>query len=209
MVAATGLKHVGRREAIAAAVGAGVTMLDSSVGAAPMDPPDDEDLMSVLVAPSDFPAGQEPISLLCGSDCLADIAKAPKVKTASGLEYRDIVKGTGVSPAPGFPVCFHVIAQLPNGMVFMDTVEKGGSPIDAKIGNRSIAPVGLEEGLTTMQVGGVRRIYCPGELSYTSIPSAAGAFQPPAFPGTPVIFDVQLLLVPGAEAEDEDFKFRF
>ncbi len=57
---------------------------------------------------------------------------------------------------------------------------------------------GLDEGLQTMKVGGVRRLYIPGELAFPKgLPSAAG--RPRVPPSSPVMFDVQLLYIPGLD----------
>jgi hypothetical protein len=55
---------------------------------------------------------------------------------------------------------------------------------------------GLDEALSTMRVGGVRRVYVPGPLSFPkSLKAAAGRPTVPA--NSPVIFDVSLLYIPG------------
>lgn len=65
----------------------------------------------------------------------------------------------------------------------------------------SVIP-GLDEGLKTMKTGGVRRLFIPGDLAFPKgLPAAAG--RPRVPPGSPVIFDVQLLYIPGFDDEDE------
>lgn len=49
-----------------------------------------------------------------------------------------------------------------------------------------------------MKVGGVRRLYIPGELAFPKgLPAAAG--RPRVPPSSPVMFDVQLLYIPGLD----------
>ena len=197
LAAATGSKTWGRREALAGAGLAAVTAANRPAGAA---------------------GEPEPSALVPESVSASDLQKVDKVRTASGLEYRDIVVGGGPRARKGQGVTFHMVGVLPEGRVFINTLDKG-RPLDARIGTDSISPVGLEEGLSTMRVGGVRRIYCPAELAYQMIPTVGvyGTYgtpqRPPAPVGIPVIFDVQLLLVPGVdEDEDEDegeFQFSF
>lgn len=43
--------------------------------------------------------------MLCEADCAKDLAGASRVTTPSGLQYQDIVVGTGPSPVVGFQVC--------------------------------------------------------------------------------------------------------
>ena len=100
-----------------------------------------------------------------------------------------------------FQVTFDLVATNPaNGKTFVNTLEKG-KPIDNRVGTDSMVK-GLDEALTTMKAGGVRRVYCPGELAYqTPLKAAPGS---PAVPAkAPIIFDVALLLVPGLEEEDQ------
>jgi peptidylprolyl isomerase len=59
---------------------------------------------------------------------------------------------------------------------------------------------GLDEGLKTMKVGGIRRLYVPGPLAFPKGLSAA-AGRPRVPPSSPVIFDVQLLYIPGFDDE--------
>ena len=62
---------------------------------------------------------------------------------------------------------------------------------------------GLDEGIRSMRLGGVRRLYIPAELSFPNgVKSTPGAPQVP--PRTPIIADVQLAYISGMDAEDED-----
>lgn len=53
-----------------------------------------------------------------------------------------------------------------------------------------------------MKVGGIRRLFIPGDLAFPKGLSAA-AGRPRVPPSSPVIFDVQLLYIPGFEVDDE------
>ncbi|GAB4815523.1 hypothetical protein N2152v2_002569 [Parachlorella kessleri] len=60
----------------------------------------------------------------------------------------------------------------------------------------------LDEGLKSMKVGGLRRLYIPGELAFPKgVPAAAG--RPRVPPLSPVVFDVELLLIPGLDDDEE------
>jgi hypothetical protein len=50
-----------------------------------------------------------------------------------------------------------------------------------------------------MRVGGVRRVYVPGPLSFPK-PLKAAAGRPTVPANSPVVFDVQLLYIPGEGA---------
>lgn len=94
------------------------------------------------------------------------------------------------------------VAMTEDGRIFDNSVEKG-KPYDIRVVDSSEeAEVikGLNEGLKSMRPGGVRRLYIPGELSFPKgLPSGPG--RPRVPPASPVIFDVQLLLLPGAFEE--------
>ena len=59
---------------------------------------------------------------------------------------------------------------------------------------------GLNEGLKTMQPGGVRRLYIPGALGFPK-GLASGPGRPRVPPLSDVVFDVKLLLIPGVDYE--------
>jgi hypothetical protein len=75
------------------------------------------------------------------------------------------------------------------------------TPYPCRVGAGQVIP-GLDEALQSMQPGGIRRLYVPGALAFPkNLKAAPGRPAIPAF--TPVIFDVQLLYIPGLEADDE------
>src|SRR3954470_16950615 len=56
----------------------------------------------------------------------APVAVAAKtVKTPSGLEYQDLVVGTGAPAEPGKPVKVHYTGWLTNGTKFDSSVDRG------------------------------------------------------------------------------------
>jgi peptidylprolyl isomerase len=86
------------------------------------------------------------------------------------------------------------VATLPNGRIFENSLERK-APFDVRIGTGMVV-AGLDEALSTMRVGGVRRVYVPGNLSFPK-PLKAAAGRPSVPANSPVIFDVQLLYIPG------------
>ena len=86
--------------------------------------------------------------------------------------------------------------MTPEGRIFASSLERG-SPYDLRVGAGQIVE-GLDEGLRTMRVGGLRRIFIPGNLAFPKgLASAPG--RPRGPPASPVVFDVQLLYIPGLE----------
>jgi peptidylprolyl isomerase len=108
------------------------------------------------------------------------------VTTPSGLQYVDIVEGTGAMPEAGQTVTVHYTGTLENGSKF-DSSRDRGQPFQFKIG-RSQVIKGWDEGLSTMKVGGQRKLIIPSELGYGA--RGAGGVIPP---NATLIFDVELL----------------
>lgn len=111
-----------------------------------------------------------------------------EVTTPSGLKYIDEVVGQGVSPTTGQNVTVHYTGTLENGTKFDSSVDRG-QPYTFRLG---IDPVikGWVEGLSTMRVGGNRRLIIPAKLGY----GAEG--RPPNIPpNATLIFELELLSV--------------
>eukprot|EP01026_Neomeris_dumetosa_P033222 TRINITY_DN2645_c0_g2_i6.p2 TRINITY_DN2645_c0_g2~~TRINITY_DN2645_c0_g2_i6.p2 ORF type:complete len:215 (-),score=27.05 TRINITY_DN2645_c0_g2_i6:159-767(-) len=138
---------------------------------------------------------------LCDADCVTALDGIEMITTSSGLQYKDIIVGKGPTPKVGFQVVCNYVAMTPEGKVFDSSLEKG-NPYDIRVGAGSVV-AGLDEGLLTMRPGGIRRIYVPGQLAFPN-GLKSGPGRPRILPNSPVIFDVQLLYIPGLEDEDEE-----
>ena len=115
------------------------------------------------------------------------VADEPKeTTTASGLKYIDAVVGTGVSPKAGQSVKVHYTGWLENGKKFDSSVDRD-QPFDFIIGTGQVIK-GWDEGVSTMKVGGKRKLIIPSQLAYGS--RGAGSDIPP---NATLIFEVQLL----------------
>jgi peptidylprolyl isomerase len=127
---------------------------------------------------------------LSGGSVLARTAKrasaAKMVKTASGLQYVDLVKGKGPMPKRGQTVKVHYTGWLKSGKKF-DSSRDRAQPFDFVLGQGMVIP-GWDEGVATMRVGGRRKLVIPSKLGY-------GPFgYPPTIPGDATLtFDVELL----------------
>ncbi|GBG00616.1 hypothetical protein Rsub_13342 [Raphidocelis subcapitata] len=137
---------------------------------------------------------------LCDAACVSDLESKELVTTASGLQYRDAIVGTGPQAQVGYQVVVHYVASLPNGRIFENSLERG-QPFDVRVGTGQVV-AGLDEALTTMRVGGLRRVYVPGPLSFPK-PLKAAAGRPSVPANSAVVFDVKLLYIPGLDADDE------
>ncbi|WIA32234.1 hypothetical protein OEZ86_003082 [Tetradesmus obliquus] len=150
-----------------------------------------------LSGPAAFAAAEEG-QLLCDASCVSKLESVPAVTTPSGLVYKDIIVGTGPQPIVGYQVVVNYIAMNDKGREFENSL--GKAPFDVRVGAGQVIP-GLDEGMLSMKVGGVRRLYIPGELAFPK-PLKAAAGRPSVPANTPVVFDVQLLYIPGLEADE-------
>ena len=105
--------------------------------------------------------------------------------TASGLEYIEVVAGTGASPTAASQVTVHYSGYLEsNGLKFDSSVDRG-APATFRAGD--LIP-GFTEGLLLMKAGGKARFIIPPDIGY----GANGS--PPSIPGNAtLIFDVELI----------------
>ncbi len=108
--------------------------------------------------------------------------------TASGLQYWDIVVGTGATAMPGNTVKVHYTGFLTTGEKF-DSSRDRGEPFSFPLGTGQVIK-GWDEGVAGMKVGGQRQLRIPPELGYGAA-GAGGAIPPNAT----LIFDVELLEV--------------
>ena len=108
------------------------------------------------------------------------------VTTASGLQYEDIVVGTGASPSSGKTVSVHYTGTLTNGTKF-DSSRDRGQPFQFVIGVGKVIK-GWDEGVMSMKVGGRRKLTIPAQLGYGA--RGAGNVIPP---NATLVFDVELL----------------
>lgn len=143
---------------------------------------------SAVAAPISTPAAPTQIAQ---ADALKPVEKpveskeTEKVTTDSGLEYTDLVVGTGASPEKGKLVTVHYTGTLQDGTKF-DSSRDRGEPFKFKIGVGQVIK-GWDEGVASMKVGGRRQLVIPPELGYGS--RGIG----PIPPNSTLIFDVELL----------------
>ena len=108
--------------------------------------------------------------------------------TASGLQYWDIVVGTGATAVPGKPVSVHYTGWLTSGEKFDSSLDRG-KPFVFSLGDGQVIK-GWDEGVAGMKAGGKRQLRIPSALGYGD--SGAGGVIPPK---ATLIFDVELLEV--------------
>lgn len=110
------------------------------------------------------------------------------MKTASGLEYKEIEAGTGAQAQAGKTVRVHYTGRLQNGQVFDSSVTRG-EPIEFRLGVGQVIK-GWDEGIALMKEGGKAQLIIPPELGYGQ--RGAGGVIPP---NATLVFDVELVSV--------------
>jgi peptidylprolyl isomerase len=113
-----------------------------------------------------------------------------QVTTASGLKYVELAAGNGDSPAKGQTVSVHYTGTLENGKKF-DSSRDRNQAFEFQIGEGQVIK-GWDEGLSTMKVGGRRKLIIPADLGYGA--RGAGGVIPP---NATLVFDVELLKIKG------------
>jgi hypothetical protein len=113
----------------------------------------------------------------------------PIQTTASGLQYQDIVVGTGATAASGNKLTMNYTGWLDNGTKFDSSVDRN-QPFPFTLGAGQVIK-GWDEGIQGMQVGGKRRLIIPGDLAY------GPQGRPPTIPpNARLTFDVELISIP-------------
>jgi FKBP-type peptidyl-prolyl cis-trans isomerase len=116
--------------------------------------------------------------------------------TPSGLQYDDVVPGTGAEATAGQGVTVHYTGWLHDpsaangrGKKF-DSSKDRGDPFEFKLGAGMVIR-GWDEGVQGMKVGGTRVLTIPAELGYGA--RGAGGVIPP---NATLVFEVELLPTP-------------
>lgn len=107
------------------------------------------------------------------------------IKTNSGLEYEDVVVGTGIEAKPGSMVTAHYAGTLMDGTKFDSSYDRG-EPIEFRLGVGRVIK-GWDEGLVGMRVGGKRKLVIPPHLGYAE--RAVGKIPP----NSTLVFEVELM----------------
>ena len=144
----------------------------------------------IAQAAEDLTAEEETMSEEMSEEMTGEEAstEATLTTTESGLQYEDIVEGTGAMPQSGQRVTVHYTGTLEDGTKF-DSSRDRNRPFSFTIGVGQVIK-GWDEGVASMRVGGQRNLIIPPELGYGS--RGAGGVIPP---DATLLFDVELLRI--------------
>ncbi|MGH7580018.1 MAG: FKBP-type peptidyl-prolyl cis-trans isomerase [Gemmatimonadales bacterium] len=115
-----------------------------------------------------------------------ELDSAALTKTPSGLQYQDVVTGTGPEATAGQVAVVHYTGWLTDGTKF-DSSRDRGQPFSFPLGGGQVI-AGWDQGVAGMKVGGRRKLVIPPDLGYGPMGS------PPVIPASAtLVFDVELL----------------
>jgi len=106
-------------------------------------------------------------------------------KLASGLQYDDLVVGSGKMAEPGMNVSLNYRGFLLDGTPFDNSYDRG-EPLKFQIAGGQMIQ-GFDEGVRGMRIGGKRKILVPWSMAYGE------AGRPPIPPKADLVFDLELL----------------
>ena len=146
--------------------------------------PDDAGTDGGAADPADGGATEAPAMDMEFADTLA-IDLDAMTRTESGLYYEDLAPGSGLAARDGHVLDTHYTGWLTTGEEF--GTSRDGNPYSFQLGRHQV-PRGIEEGVTGMRIGGVRRLVLPPALGY------GPRGQPPTIPpGATLVYEIELL----------------
>ena len=113
-------------------------------------------------------------------------AEEAMVTTTSGLQYVDLVVGSGREAHVGETAIVHYTGTLTDDTKF-DSSKDRNTPFSFRLGAGRVIK-GWDEGVEGMKIGGIRKLVIPPQLGYGS--RGAGSAVPP---NATLIFEVELL----------------
>lgn len=107
-------------------------------------------------------------------------------KLPSGLQYEDMVVGSGKMAEPGMNVSVHYTGWLTDGTKFDSSLDRNQA-FQFQLGAGMVIR-GWDEGVKGMRIGGKRKLTIPSDMGYGA--QGAGGVIPP---NATLVFDVELL----------------
>jgi peptidylprolyl isomerase len=124
----------------------------------------------------------------CSSSKSTTSSEPQVVTTASGLQYVDYKIGDGAMPTPSQIIVANCVGRLVDSTVFWSTLDPKFGPVQPLESPLKQLIPGWIEGMSTMKVGGKRKLIIPYNLAYGE------QGRPPVIPPkATLIFDIELL----------------
>ena len=117
------------------------------------------------------------------------------VKLEGGLQYQDVVIGTGQEAKNGDAIAAHYLGTLEDGAKFDSSYDRG-QPFAFILGKGSVIK-GWDIGVAGMKVGGKRKLIIPSDLGYGARGVSGGQIPPNAI----LLFDIELVGVQTPNAQ--------
>ena len=107
-------------------------------------------------------------------------------KLASGLQYDDVLVGSGKMAEAGMNVSIHYTGYLLDGSKFDSSLDRG-EPLKFQVAGGQMIQ-GFDEGVRGMRIGGKRKVRIPWQMAYGE------EGRPPVIPPkADLVFDLELL----------------
>jgi peptidylprolyl isomerase len=118
------------------------------------------------------------------------LSVAKKQTTENGVQYVDLVEGSGETPFTGDKLVVNYTGWLQSdGTMFDSSLNEGREPFEFAFDTRAVIP-GWDEGTASMRTGGKRVLTIPPAMGYGD--AGSGEAIPP---GATLIFEVELLQI--------------
>jgi peptidylprolyl isomerase len=140
-------------------------------------------------APASHATTQHSTSATTAKPATSATSAALWTTTSSGLKYRDVVVGKGPVPKAGDDILVNYTGRFTTGKVFDSSLSPGRGPFELHLGRGEVIK-GWDEGISTMHVGGKRKLIIPPALAYG--PRGYPGVIPP---NSTLTFDVELLKI--------------
>jgi FKBP-type peptidyl-prolyl cis-trans isomerase FkpA len=116
-------------------------------------------------------------------------ASGKRTTLASGVQYEDLIVGSGAAIAKGQIANCHATGWLTDGTKFWSSHDGPNRPLDFTLRSPGVIR-GWVDGVPGMKAGGKRKLWIPAELAY----GAQG--RPPRIPpNSDLVFEIELVAI--------------